>query len=313
MSPRPAATAHGVLLADKPAGWSSFDVVRYVRPLFRPAKVGHTGTLDPLATGLLPLVIGEATKLVRFLASAHKTYRAVLTLGTATDTLDAEGRVVETRPVPALSAEDCRRVLSGFLGRIEQTPPRFSALRREGKRFYELARAGVDAEPPSRQVIIERLQLLELRPPRLEFEVSCGAGTYVRSLAADIATALGTVGHLSALVRLETDGWSLEQARPVQELDRGNPGQALLPLDEVLARFPRYDLSARLAEQLAHGRGLDARQLEQLLAGHPPASNPVWLRSPAGNLHVLASIAREPAERGFSMKFERTLKIKEKR
>lgn len=313
MSSRPAATTHGVLLVDKPAGWSSFDVVRYVKPLFRPAKVGHTGTLDPLATGLLPLVIGQATKLVRFLASERKTYRAVLTLGTATDTLDAEGQPVASKPVPALSAGDCRRVLASFQGSIEQVPPRYSALRRDGKRFYELARAGIDAEPPARQVVIENMRLLKLHLPRLEFEVSCGAGTYVRSLAADIATALGTVGHLSSLVRLETDGWSLEQAQSVPNLDRHNLAGALLPLDQVLARFPRYQLSSRQAIQLAHGRALDAGQLEALLSGHPPPSNPVWFRSPGGDLHVLASIDGEPDTGRLAMKFERTLKLIEKR
>ena len=198
--PRPEAV-DGVLLLDKPAGLSSNQALQRVKRLLRARKAGHTGSLDPAATGMLPLCFGEATKVCAFLLDADKTYRVTARLGAATDTGDGDGVVVSEAPVPELDAADWQAVLDGFRGESLQVPPMYSALKRDGKRLYELARRGETVEREARPIRIDAIELLEAAGRRLVFRVRCSKGTYVRSLVEDIAARAGTLAYTSALHR----------------------------------------------------------------------------------------------------------------
>ena len=256
---------HGVLLLHKPTGMTSSDLVRRIKPMVRPRKVGHTGTLDPMAEGLLPLTIGEATKLTRWLQAGDKRYQATLKLGQATDTLDKEGQVTEEKALPmALSAEKVESVLAAFRGPIQQIPPMFSALHHKGKRLHELARQGLEVERPPRSVTIHALELLGLDKDELELDVRCGSGTYIRSLGADIAVALGTVGHLIALKRTESCGWRLDDALRPEELSPGHIDEGLLALPQVLKRFIQVQVPDSIGLQLSQGQRLDRDALRDL-------------------------------------------------
>jgi len=189
----------GILLLDKPVGLSSNQALQQVRRLYRAAKAGHTGSLDPLASGVLPLCFGQATKVAGLLLDSDKTYRASLALGSRTTTGDREGAVVETRPVPPLEEEAVRAVLEGFVGERQQIPPMYSALKRDGEALYALARRGVEVERIPRRIRILGVALESLEDGRLEFEVTCSTGTYVRTLGEEVAEALGTCGYLEAL------------------------------------------------------------------------------------------------------------------
>lgn len=215
----------GVLLLDKPAGASSNAALQRTKWLFNAAKAGHTGTLDPMATGLLLLCFGRATKFAGMLLDADKTYRAAVRLGVTTDTADAEGGVLETRPVEVSQAR-VREALVQFTGEIEQVPPMYSALKRDGKPLYEYARQGIELERPPRRVTIHELRLLSFGGDQFEIEVACSKGTYIRTLAADIGEALGCGAHLSALRRTRigdfdvTDACSLDQLAQMDESAR---------------------------------------------------------------------------------------------
>jgi tRNA pseudouridine55 synthase len=180
----------GILVIDKPAGPTSHDVVQQVRTLLRQKKVGHTGTLDPVATGVLPLVIGRATKVARYLTGGDKTYVATVRLGVATDTLDSAGEVLEERPVEA-DESTVRETIAGFVGEIEQLPPMYSAKKVDGKRLYELARKGVEVERETKRVTVHRIDVKACNLPDVTIEVACSAGTYLRALALDIGEELG--------------------------------------------------------------------------------------------------------------------------
>lgn len=242
----------GILLLDKPEGLTSNAALQRARRAFRARKAGHTGSLDPLATGLLPICFGQATKASGMLLDADKTYGVSIALGERTATGDREGEVVERAPLPDLGEETVRRIAAGFLGESQQVPPMYSALKHQGKRLYRLARQGVEVERPPRRIVIQRLELLGIEPGRLQFEVDCSKGTYVRSLAEDIARACGTVGHVHSLRRLRLgpfqDPWlhSLEAveraAEQPQELQT-----MLLPVDAAIPGMPAVSLG--LAEQ----------------------------------------------------------------
>jgi len=191
----------GLLLLDKPAGMTSNRALQTVRRLLNAAKAGHTGSLDPAATGMLPLCFGEATKVCAYLLDADKSYRVVARLGSATDTGDAEGREIETAPVPVMAASDWDRLLQEFVGESMQVPPMYSALKKDGKRLYELARRGETVEREPRRIQIGEIQLLEATDRRLVFRVTCSKGTYVRTLVEDIGKRAGTVAHTASLHR----------------------------------------------------------------------------------------------------------------
>ena len=201
---------NGLLLLNKPAGMTSNQALQRVKRLLRAKKAGHTGALDPAATGMLPLCFGEATKVCAYLLDADKTYRVTARLGEATETGDADGSVTSTAEVPAMDKADWSEVLEGFLGDIEQVPPMYSALKKDGKRLYELARKGETVERAARPVTIRAIDLIEAAGNRLVFRVRCSKGTYVRTLVEDIAKAAGTVAHTSKLHREMVGGFRAE-------------------------------------------------------------------------------------------------------
>ena len=253
---------HGWLVVDKPGGITSAAAVARIKLLVgRGAKVGHAGTLDPLATGVLPVAIGEATKTVAFMMDAPKRYRFGVRWGEQRDTDDAEGTAIETsesRPSESVVAN----VLPGFIGRIEQVPPAFSALKVGGERAYALARRGRPPQLAPRTVHVSSLTLTEVDDAGAAFEVECGKGTYVRALARDIARAAGTVGHVSWLHRAAVGPFTDEAANPLDKLVAlGHSlalAESLLPVDAALADIPALPLTAREADRLRHGQPVPA-------------------------------------------------------
>jgi tRNA pseudouridine55 synthase len=257
-------TPDGLLLVDKGPGVTSFQVVAHVRRVLRAPKAGHGGTLDPLATGLLPILLGEATKLARYLLGQDKEYVATVRLGVTTDTLDAGGRVTGERPVPPVDAEAVQAVLGRFVGEIEQVPPMFSALHAGGRRLHELARAGIEVERAPRRVRIHALDLLEWTPPTMRLRVSCGSGTYVRSLVADVGEALGSGAHVAALVRTRLGALTLEDAVPwavVRDGEAAALAARVLPADRAVAHLPAVSLGGPPGARLAHGQVLPPASL----------------------------------------------------
>ena len=241
---------HGVLLLDKPLGWSSNDILQKVKWLLRAEKAGHTGTLDPLASGVLPLCFGAATKFSQLQLDADKTYEAVLCLGKKTSTADAEGEVIQTRSVN-VSADDVLRVTRQFTGVIRQVPPMHSALKKDGKALYEYARAGVEVERPAREVTIYELNMLlaqvEQGQTAINMRVKCSKGTYIRTLGEDVGEALGCGAHLSALRRVATGGFGAAQCVTLQALEAMSEDErlaCLLPVDSLLAEHTPVTLDA---------------------------------------------------------------------
>jgi tRNA pseudouridine55 synthase len=245
---------HGLLLLDKPVGISSNDALQRTKRLYRARKAGHTGSLDPIASGLLVICFGEATKLSAFLLEADKHYRTVFRLGVRTETGDAEGEVIETRPVEGLDRARVEAVLARFRGEIQQVPPMYSAIKRQGRRLYELAREGVQVAREPRTVHIHRLDLLRLDGDLLELDIVCSKGTYIRTLAEDIGEALGCGAHVHALRRLGVGPFHEGQGmHTLDELEaraqEGLPAldELLLPLDTALADRPAVHLTADMA------------------------------------------------------------------
>ncbi|MDW7745810.1 tRNA pseudouridine(55) synthase TruB [Halomonas sp.] len=264
---------NGVLLLDKPAGLSSNHALQRARRLFQAQKAGHTGTLDPMATGLLPVCFGEATKFSAHLLEADKVYRTRVELGAITDTGDAEGEVVERRAVPRLTEADLEGVLERFRGEIEQVPPMYSALKHQGRKLYELAREGKSIERAARRVRVYDARLLSLADTAFELEVRVSKGTYIRTLAEDIGQALGCGAHISALRRLGTGPFTSEGMLTLDALE-ALPGQAeraavLLPVDVLVDHLPRLEVDAAAASRLTHGQA--ARVETDELAGDETA------------------------------------------
>ena len=252
----------GVLLLDKQLGLSSNHALQAARRLYNAEKAGHTGTLDPLATGLLPLCFGEATKFAGELLNADKRYVATVQLGVTTDTADAEGAVLERRPVEVGPA-DVKAALEAFIGEIEQVPPMYSALKRDGKPLYEYARAGIEVERAPRHVIIHELRLVELddclADGRFVFEVRCSKGTYVRTLAADIGDRLGCGAHLAALRRTDIGVLAVARAYSMMALEALTAearDALLLPPDSLLASLAEARLDVADAARLRHGQAV---------------------------------------------------------
>ncbi|WP_047837193.1 tRNA pseudouridine(55) synthase TruB [Burkholderia gladioli] len=256
----------GVLLLDKPIGLSSNDALIRAKRLYLAKKAGHTGTLDPLASGLLPLCFGEATKFSQDLLEADKTYEATMRLGIRTTTGDAEGEAIETREVQADRAA-IEAVLPRFLGEIVQVPPMYSALKRDGKPLYEYARAGQSVEREGRQVTIHLLELLDCALPDVSFRVTCSKGTYVRTLAEDIGEALGCGAHLVALRRTGVGALTLEHAVTLDALSDAESAERdrwLQPVDALLSTFVRVQLTAEEAKRFRHGQRLRLASVPEL-------------------------------------------------
>ncbi len=259
---RKADPVDGLLLLNKPPGMTSNRALQIVRRLLNARKAGHTGSLDPSATGMLPLCFGEATKVCAYLLDADKTYRVTARLGSATDTGDADGSEIETADVPELSFDEWNEVLQGFLGESMQIPPMYSALKKDGKRLYELARKGETVEREPRPVRIDQIRLLEAAGARLVFRVACSKGTYVRTLVEDIARQAGTVAHTLRLHR-ETVGQfraedmqDLTSVEAQAEQDRDGLRASLLPSDIALTGFPAVDLDEAAGQKFCGGQAV---------------------------------------------------------
>ena len=246
---------HGVLLLDKPLGLSSNAALQRVKRLYRAEKAGHTGTLDPLASGLLPLCFGAATKFSHASLDADKRYLAQLRLGITTSTGDAEGTVLRERPV-AMTVEQARAACARFVGEIDQLPPMHSALKREGRPLYDYARAGIDVEREPRRVTIHRIDIVECQASTLAIDVVCSKGTYIRTLAEAIGEALGCGAHLAALRRTASGPLTIEAAHSLDHLQMVNDSQRdalLLPADTLLADWPAIRLSDEEAGRFLSG------------------------------------------------------------
>lgn len=249
-------TLHGFLNIHKPAGPTSHDVVARIRRLAgRSARVGHAGTLDPLATGVLPVALGHATRLIEYLAGARKGYVGLVRLGVTTATDDAEGAVLATCPLPSLDDAAIEAAVAPLRGAIQQIPPAYAALHYQGRRLYDLARAGVAPDLPPRPVVIYRLDWERTGPDMLRIVVECGKGAYIRSLARDIGAALGCGGHLAALQRTFVGPFHLATAIPpdVLSADPAQLAAALLPPETAIADWPAAQLDADQARRVAHG------------------------------------------------------------
>ncbi|AOY89962.1 tRNA pseudouridine(55) synthase TruB [Marinobacter salinus] len=251
---------NGILVIDKPLDITSNGILQQVKRLYGAAKAGHTGALDPLATGVLPLCFGEATKFSQMMLDSDKSYIATARLGVRTETGDSEGAVVEEKPVPAdLSVEKVESVLEGFRGDIQQVPSMYSALKHKGRPLYEYAREGIEVERPARPVTIYELTLLEVRENELDIAVSCTKGTYIRSLVEDIGAVLGCGAHVTALRRTMASGFTLANAHEVPELEamreRGESLDGLLVApDAALSMFPEVKLTGPSLVSILNGQ-----------------------------------------------------------
>ena len=255
---------HGIVLLDKPRGLTSNQALQRVKRLCNANKAGHSGSLDPLATGMLPICFGEATKLSGFMLAANKCYEVRATLGTATATGDADGNVIEQAPVPALSEQAVLAAIDRFVGTIEQVPPMYSALKHEGQRLYALARKGIEIDRPPRTIEIHSLELLSYDSPTLELRVRCSKGTYIRTLVEDLAKALGTLGHVTDLRRLAVapfEGQEMTTLAVAEAAAEAGPEQIdalLLPMDSALADWPRLVVAPENAKRLVQGQTVPA-------------------------------------------------------
>lgn len=274
----------GVLNIDKPPRLTSHDVVERVRAVARMRRVGHAGTLDPMATGVLLLCLGSATRLAEYLIRSPKHYRARVRLGVVTDTYDAQGRALEERPV-AVDRATAESALERFRGCIEQVPPMYSALKRDGKPLYRLARRGVTVERRPRSVEVYRLELTAWDPPELTLEAVCSSGTYMRSLAHDLGQVLGCGAHLAGLVRLASGDFRLEDAVALEEVTVERLPGLLLPLDAAVRRYPALHLTPEQA--LAVGAG-------QMVAGPPPSGEARLARAYGPDGTFLAMLEYRP-------------------
>lgn len=275
---------NGVLLLDKPTGITSNAALQKVKRLFNANKAGHTGSLDPLASGLLPICLGEATKISGFLLSADKEYHAVCKLGVTTDSGDADGEVRETRPVGGICVAEVQEVLEGFLGQSQQTPPMHSAIKRNGQPLYKLAREGVEVAREPREITIHSLDLIRLEGDELELAVRCTKGTYIRVLAEDIGEALGCGAHVSALRRTGVGALHDQPIHTLEELQavdaEGGPAALdalLLPMESTLPDWPQVRLSEDASFYLCQGQPVFVPQLKDR----------GWVRLYAGNERFL--------------------------
>jgi tRNA pseudouridine55 synthase len=258
----------GLVVVDKPAGWTSHDVVAKLRKIHGQRRVGHAGTLDPDATGVLLVGLGRATRLLRFLQESGKSYRGRIVFGIATSTLDASGAIVEQQPMP-LARDEVEAAATRFVGEIEQLPPMVSAVKVGGRRLHQLARAGVDVERAPRRVRVDRFVVEDFEPgpyPSATVLVECGSGTFVRSLAADLGTALGGAAHLADLRRLSVGSFTLAEASTLAEIE-SEPERAVVSLATAVRDLERVDIDDEQARAAGHGMAFPAGALGEQGAG----------------------------------------------
>ena len=294
---------NGIIILDKPSGFTSFDAVAVMRGLSHQKKIGHTGTLDPMATGVLPVLLGRAAKALNFLPDTGKEYEAAFRLGERRDTGDVTGEVVETSAAP-VPLEALEMVLPQFRGEISQVPPMYSAVSVGGKRLYELARKGVEVERPARQVTISMLELCSYDPETREgtLRVSCSKGTYIRVLIEDLAKAAGSCGTMTSLRRTRACGFTLEDARSLEELKalagEGSLEEALFPVERFFSQYPQVTVSQAQAKRFENGGGLDLSRLRKA-----PEEGVCRVKSPEGAFLGLGNVDREQGQLRFLKSF----------
>ncbi len=251
----------GVLIVDKPIGVTSHDVVLRLRRMLGTRSIGHAGTLDPAASGVLLACVGRATKVVQFLTQHDKEYRTEIKLGVTTDTYDGDGRVTGVKDGCEAGPDLIREVLLSFVGKTRQTPPSYSAIRHKGKRLYQYARANESVNIEPREIVIKDLEVLRIEPPAVEFRVSCSKGTYVRSLASDIGQKLGCGAHVVSLRRTAVGPFCLEDALGLEEVEavqrRGEISKIMVPIEKALSHLPSVVVGDGSAEKVRHGAAID--------------------------------------------------------
>ena len=284
MKATPRHDLHGLLVVDKPRGLTSYDVIRRVKHAARLGKIGHTGTLDPMATGVLPLVLGRATKLVPFLQAGRKVYQGRILLGRTTDTDDVTGETLSEKTGFQVDLDQACRAALNLVGEIEQAPPAYSALKFNGRPAYELARSGCEVPVRLRKVTVHQLILTGLEDNLISFRAEVSKGTYLRSLAADLGRLLGTGACLESLRRLTSEPFREDQARSLPEIEdlaaAGRLGEIVLTLDEAVSFMPALNLPADLEEKVRHGQSLPVNTLEGFRGG----PGPLRLHGPQGDL-----------------------------
>ncbi|NTW43059.1 MAG: tRNA pseudouridine(55) synthase TruB [Anaerolineaceae bacterium] len=280
----------GVLVVDKPIGMTSHDVVQIIRKGTNIRRAGHTGTLDPRASGVLVILVGPAVRLSEYVSASDKRYQAVIQLGTTTDTFDADGRVLSTTAVD-ISEKQFNDVLQSFVGEIQQVPPPYSAVKVKGKKAYELAREGEEVDLEPRMINVYNLELLEWAPPEAVIDVYCSSGTYVRSLAHDLGEKLGCGAHLIGLRRTKSGRFTLRDAVPLRKLresfDDNSWSEHLIPAAEALSDWPAIDLTPEELDIVKHGRRI---------SGTPGLGNMARAISPEGDLISLLEFDYETNE-----------------
>lgn len=297
-------TEDGLLVIDKPAGITSAGVVNQIKKLTRPRKIGHTGTLDPFATGVLVLCFNRATRLAEFFLDQDKTYEGVMYLGQVTDTQDLTGRVLRRRPVDCTESRIVEAA-QAFRGEIEQKPPAFSALKQDGEPLYKKARRGEEVEVEPRRVTIHELEITGIQLPRVEFRVRCSKGTYIRTLAHDWGQALGCGAHLEALRRTASGWFTVEQALLLAQAEatarRGGLAERLIPPAKALD-WPEAVLEAEAAERVGHGQALSGRELQGLAPALLQAGQRLKLTDRQGRLVALAELTQNGEEQGLAVR-----------
>ena len=281
----------GILVIDKPSGPTSFDVVRRVRTLLKVKKAGHTGTLDPIATGVLPICIGDSTKLASYVTEGEKEYECTVRFGESTDTQDSAGKTLETKPVDGLTSEKIEAALGAFRGEIDQLTPMYSARKVDGKRLYELAREGKEVERKTSKITIDEARLDSFALPDAKIFIRSSKGAYMRTLAHDLGAALGTGAHLKSLRRVRTGPFTLEGAialdvlmKLAQEGRRDEIERHLFPPHVALSELAELRLDERMVRQVLHGRALNPSDLVRLKAPPLPRGRRVRIAGPEGEV-----------------------------
>ncbi len=298
----------GILLIDKVEDETSFQVVNRIKKILGIKKVGHAGTLDPFATGLLIILLGQGTKLSPYLMAGEKTYRATLRLGVETDTQDLTGKILKTRSVPELDRAFIEEMAGEFIGEIEQTPPSFSALKVKGKRAYDLARKGLDVALQKRKVRVRQLEIISMNLPDVTFEVACSKGTYIRTLGNDLGRRLGPGGHLVALRRLSSFPFSVEESLALKASDPKSAKEGyrsnMIPLRNALRQLKEIEIGKEMAQKIRNGYQPKTDEL----IGHSELAK--WEGGPikaisGGDLIALVEISNSNAHKGDLSRIER--------
>ena len=249
----------GFLVINKQKSWTSADVVNKIKRVLKIKKAGHLGTLDPDATGVLPIALGKATKVIRYINEGDKEYQVVMKLGEKTDTLDAAGKVIETKEIPKLDKDKIEKILKDFTGKISQTPPAYSAVKVDGVRAYELARKGKDVQIKPRDIIIKEISLTKINIPFIAFNVVCSKGTYIRSLCSDIGERLGTAAHMFSLIRSASGQFKINDAVNIDDLGKGR----IIKIDEALGFMPEIRIKKGFEDKVKNGMPITALFIEK--------------------------------------------------